>query len=277
MFSLAFFCLLITACSEKKEPPTAASSQVKVVIKGSNTIGEELGPRLIDEYRKDHPGVVFELESKATGYGLAGLMAGRCEVAAASREPIKDELEIARSRGIELKPYVIGSYSVAVIVNANSPVSNLSREQVRDIFIATIQNWKEVGGPDAPFHLYTRDPISGTYLGFRELAMENKPYGPIAMTFTNYAGIVEAVAHDPNGIGYASVPLAGKTGVKALSIDAIEPTIDSVHQGKYPYSRVLRFYTDKTKEPASAKEFIEFVLSTRGQEILGEMGNVPHP
>src|SRR5207237_10238569 len=104
------------------QPTTAGSrAPVKVIIKGSNTIGEELAPRLIAEYKKEHPDAVFELESKATGYGLAALLAGQCDIAGASRAPIKDEQELAKARGIELKDHVIGSYSVAVIVHSSNP------------------------------------------------------------------------------------------------------------------------------------------------------------
>src|SRR5262249_23499300 len=137
-----------------------------------------------------HPSTSIELESKATGYGLAALMAGQCNVAAASREPIKDEMELAKSRNIDLNDYPIGSYSVAIVANAASPVTNLTRDQARDIFTSVIQNWKDVDGNDGPIHLYIRDPISGTYLGFKELAMQNKAYATNRTTFTNYAGIV---------------------------------------------------------------------------------------
>src|SRR5262245_21015333 len=92
----------LASCSDKpqQQPPARApGSSGKIVIKRSNTIGEELGPRLIAEYKKDHPAADFALESKGTGYGFAALMAGQCDLAAASRAPIKDELELAESRG----------------------------------------------------------------------------------------------------------------------------------------------------------------------------------
>jgi len=274
--SVVLLSLLLASCSEKKEALQKVNAG-KVVIKGSNTIGEELAPRLIAEYKKDHPAAAFELESKATGYGLASLMAGQCDIAGASREPIKDELDLARSRGIDLSEYVIGSYSFAVIVNSANPVADLTRDQVRDIFTGAVQNWKEIGGPDAPIHLYIRDPISGTYLGFRELALENKPYGHPTKTVTNYAGIVHEVAQDASGIGYSSIELDGKGGVKAVSIGGVAPSAATVNQSKYPYARVLRLYTNKGKEASSAQDFIRFVQSSRGQEVVAQMGFVPHP
>ena len=251
-------------------------SESKVVIRGSNTIGEELAPRLIAAYKKEHPAIAFDLETKATGYGLAALRGGLCDIAAASRLPTEVEKKEAVNRGIEFNEYIIGTYSVAVVVNASSPVTSLTRNQIRDIFTGTIQNWKDVGGPDAPIHLCVRDPISGTYLGFMELAMENKPYGPGAKEFTNYAGIVQAVGQDAAAIGYASIDLANKDGVKAITVEGVAPVAASVNAGQYPYSRVLRLYTNKANEPTTTHDFIQFVQSARGQEIISQTGFVPH-
>jgi phosphate transport system substrate-binding protein len=269
--------LVCPGCSDKSQAPQTAQSSTKgkIVIKGSNTIGEELAPRLIAEFKKDHPAALIELESKLTGYGLAALMADQCNVAGASREPIKDELDLAKARNLELSDYPIGSYSVAVIVNSACGVGDLKREQVRDIFTGVIQNWKDVGGSDAPINIYSRDPVSGTALGFKELAMEKKPYAPGQKTFTNYDGIAHAVGQDASGIGYCSIDLGKTPGVKVVSIDGIAPTVASVNESKYPYARVLHFYTIKGKEEPAAKEFIDFVQSAKGQQIVAQMGNVP--
>jgi len=249
----------------------------KIIIRGSNTFGEELAPQLIAEYRQEHPTVVFDTEYKGTTYGMGALMVERCDIAAASRPVSTNELQLAKDRDIEFNDHVIGSYSVAVVVNAGSPIGNLTRDQVRDIFTGAVINWKEVGGPDAPIHLCSRDEISGTYLGFRELAMENKPYALGLKAFTNYLGIIQKVAQDVNGIGYASIDLVGKDGVKAVSIGGVAPTIASVNGGQYPYARVLHLYTDTTKESSTTRDFVQFVQSKRGQEILTLMGFVPRP
>ena len=249
----------------------------KIIIRGSNTFGEELAPRLIAEYRKEHPTVVFDTEYKGTTYGMGALMVERCDIAAASRAVSTNELQLAKDRDIEFNDYVIGAYSVAVIVNAGSPIGNLTRDQVRDIFTGAVINWKEVGGPDAPIHLCSRDEISGTHLGFRELAMENKPYALGLKAFTNYLGIIQKVAQDANGIGYASIDLVSKDGVKAVSIGEVAPTIAAVNGGQYLYARVLHLYTDTKKESPPTRDFVQFVQSKRGQEILTQMGFVPRP
>ncbi len=243
-------------------------------------MGEELAPKLIAEYKKTHPEVTFDLESKGTSYGMGALMGGYCDIAGASRLPTNEEMEVAQLRNVELNDYIIGAYAVAVVVSAGNGVTNLTREQVRDIFTGTIQNWKDVGGADAPIHLYARDPISGTYFGFRELAMENKPYTSDLKMFTlatNYEAIVQAVAADANGIGYSSMESAKVAGVKTVSIGGIAPDVAAVNKGEYPYARTLHFYTSKTSETPATTGFIQFVLSAPGQEILAKMGDVPHP
>jgi phosphate transport system substrate-binding protein len=267
MAGLAVLSLLAAGCSPAKTG--------KVVIRGSNTIGEELAPRLIAEYGKDHPEAAFDIEFKGTTYGLGALFVGRCDIAAASRDATTNEIALARDNGVQLNHETIGAYSVAVVVNAGCPVANLTREQVRDLFTGAVQNWKEVGGADAPVHLFIRHPVSGTYLGFRELAMEDKPYALGVKTFTNYTDIVQAVARDPNGIGYASLQAASKSGVKPVSIGGVAPTAASVKQGKYPYARSLWLYTNKAVDAPAARQFVDFVQSSRGQQILDQMGFVP--
>jgi len=279
---LSIFGLLIflagDGCSDKQTPaPSGGAKASRVVIKGSNTIGEELGPRLITEYKKEHPDAAFDLESKGTGSGFWALVAEQCDLAAASRVPNADELKQAKERNVQFDEHPIGSYSVAVIVNSANPLADLTREQIRDIFTGAVQNWKDVDGPDAPIHLNIRDPISGTCLGFQELAMENKPYPSGTNALTSYGAIAQAVAQDPNGIGYVSIDLSQKAGVKAVSIGGIAPSAASVNEGKYPYARMLRFYTCKGKEASPAVDFIKFVQSARGKEIIGQMGNVPRP
>ena len=274
--SIVLLGVAVAGCS-----PTAPDTMERadksgaIVLSGSNTIGEELAPRLIAEYTKAHPSAAFHTEFKGSGYGVAALLGGLCDIAGASRILSTNEVELARMRSVECNDYVIGSYSIAVVVHAGNSVANLTQAQVRDIFTGVIQNWKEVGGADAPIHLYIRDPISGTHLGFRELAMDNKPYGPSMKTVVNYLGIVQAVGQDADGIGYSSIELTSKPGVKAVSIGGVAPTAATVNQSQYPYARVLHFYTDKAKEPTAAHDFIVFVQSPTGQKILDQMGFIP--
>jgi phosphate transport system substrate-binding protein len=250
-------------------------AQQRIVIKGSNTFGKELAPALTEAYRKDHPNIVFELESKGSGSGFEALLGRQCDIAASSRSPTEDEKRLALSRGIQMSDYLIGFYGVAVIVNAANPIKALSDRQICDVFTGAITNWHDVGGEDAPIRIYIRDKVSGTYLGFQELAMQRKPYAASARTFTRYSDLVDAVKSDRAAIGYSSMNLAEHSGVRALTVNKVQPTAMTVNEGHYPFSRTLRLYTDKNRELNAVREFIGFVRSRAGQNILSEHGFVP--
>ena len=270
---------MLVSCSkqDQQSSPTPSPSGPRVVLRGSNTIGEELGPRLITEYKKQHPEAVFDLEFKGTSYGIGNLMGGFCDIACASKAVVPAQQAIARERGVEFKDYVLGSYVVEIIVNAANPVSNLTSNQVLALFTGQAANWNQAGGPDRPVHLFIRDQISGTHIGFKELAMANREYDAGAKPLTNYQAIIETVANDANAIGYCGLGMAKGNNVKVVSIDGATPSVALVNQQKYPYARRLLFYTDASKERPEAKQFIDFALSTRGQEILSQMGYATHP
>lgn len=105
--------------------------------------------------------------------------------------------------------------------------------------------------------------------------MNNREYGPEPGAFTNYLGIVEAVARDAHSIGYTGIDQTTHAGIKAIAVGGVAPTVENVNSGKYPYARTLRLYTNKAKETARAKAFIEFIQSAQGQEIVASMGYAP--
>ena len=249
-----------------------AQAQERIVIKGSNTFGEELAPALAEGYRKDNPQVAIELESKGSASGFEALFNGQCDIAASSRVPTEDEKRLARSRGIKISDYLVGFYGVSVIVNQRGPVKALSDSQVHDIFTGAITNWKDVGGEDAPIQLYIRDPASGTHLGFRELAMRDQAYGETAKALSSYEEIIEAVKADRAGIGYASMNLGQQGGIRAVLINGVPSSMLAVNEGSYPYSRTLRLYTVKDRESAHVKKFARFIRSRAGQQILADHG-----
>lgn len=262
------FCVLSALCFLAFE----THAQQRIVIKGSNTFGEELAPALIDNYRKKHSDVSFELESKGSASGFEALLTGTCDIAASSRAPNEDEQRHARSRGVTINDELIGYYGVAVIVNEANPIKALSDQQISDVFAGMITNWKQLGGQDAAIQVYIRDPVSGTHLGFQELAMQRKSYAASAKMLTRYSEIVEAVRADRTGIGYSSMNLAGQKAIRAIAVNNAQPSEVAVNEGKYPFSRTLRLYTDKKRESKATKQFIRFVRSRAGQRILGDQG-----
>lgn len=252
----------------------ATSNAESLSIKGSNTFGEELGPRLIEQFSRTRPGWSIQLESVNTGYGIQALLDGTCDIAAASRALNEDEIRLARSRKIALRTHSIGYYGIAVIVHTDNPLRNLADHQVRDIFTGAIRNWQEVGGRDAPIAVHIIGPAAGTHLGFQELALERRPYREDAIAHARYTDIRSAVALDPHAIGFVALPHAAADAVRAVSINGIPPTPFSVSDNLYPYARLLRFFTDTKRESKAAAEFIRFVRSSEGQQIVEDTGFV---
>jgi phosphate transport system substrate-binding protein len=263
-----------TLCATCTFLTVAVAAEQRVVVKGSNTFGEELAPALIKQFREKYPDVSVDLESSNSASGLNALLEGNCDIASSSRPINDDEKRLARSRGIKLNEMIIGFYGVAVLVNETNPLKDLSDNQVRDIFTGAVTNWKAVGGADAPIHLYIRNPASGTYLGFQELAMQKKPYAASAKLLARYTDIVAKLSEDPHGIGYSSMPPPNAKGVKAVRINGIPMTGSTVNRGDYPYARSLRLYTNSQRESDAARKFTRFVLGRKGQDVLNEVGFV---
>lgn len=246
----------------------------KLDIRGSNTFGEELAPRLIAEFRKDHPDLEVSLESKGTASGVLALLDGACDIAAASRPLTEDEERLARSRRVTLQRYTIGYYGVAVVVNQEFPVRGLTDRQVRDIFTGAVTNWSRVGGPDAPIRVLIRDATGGTHLGFQEVAMDRLPYAASARGFSSDALLAQALIQEPQGIGFVAMTLFKRLELKALHINGIAPSVLAVSDDLYPYARQLRLFTNRSGESEPAGAFIKFVRSSQGQNILDDMGFV---
>jgi len=166
---------------------------------------------------------------------------------------------------------------ITVVVNPSNPVSNLTFDQVRNIYNGNISNWKDVGGQDKPIVAISRDSSSGTYKDFQTMAMNGDKYRPDVLAQSATGGIVSEVAQNPNAIGYIGFAYLGKT-TKALSLDkgngSVAPTVETISSGAYPLSRALLFYTNG--EPTGLiKEFTDFVLSEKGQSVVKEVGYIP--
>jgi phosphate transport system substrate-binding protein len=164
-----------------------------------------------------------------------------------------------------------------VYVNEANPVQQLTVEQLRGIFLGDVTNWKQVGGPDAPIVLYSRENSSGTYVFFKENVLDNGDFAPSAQTLPGTAAVVNAVAKERNGIGYGGAAYAkGVKDVKIVGKDgqAYAPTEENVKAGRYPLSRSLFMYT-RGKPAGETKDFIDFCLSPEGQAIVTKVGYFP--
>jgi phosphate transport system substrate-binding protein len=167
---------------------------------------------------------------------------------------------------------------IAVYVHESNPIAELSVEQLRKIYQGDVTSWKEVGGPDAPIVLYSRENSSGTYVFFKDHVLEGGDYSSRAQTLPGTAAVVNAVAKEKHGIGYGGAAYA--KGVKEVKLKpgpgapALAPTAEDVKSGKYPLSRDLYMYT-RSRPSGEAKDFIDYCLSPEGQEIVTKVGYYP--
>lgn len=253
---------------------TLVASAEQVSIKGSNTFGEKLAPMLIEAFQSKHTNWTISMESTDSGSGIHALLDQACDIAASSRGLNEDEYRLIKARGLKLTTHAIAYYGIAVIVNADNKIKNLADHQVRDIFTGSISDWSAVGGSAGAIELHIASRKAGTYLGFQELAMERKPYGKSAVEHASYAEIAEAVANNPNAIGFVAMSNADAPGTRSISINGVVPNPVTLADNQYPYARLLRLFTIRGKDAPAAMTFIRFIRSAKGQSVAEEAGFV---
>jgi phosphate transport system substrate-binding protein len=256
--------------------PAAAAAQA-VTVKGSDTM-VILAQRWAEEYMKQNPGKKVEVTGGGSGVGIAALVNGTTDIADASRSIKPEEIAKVRDRfNVVPEEIAVAKDGVAVYVNDANPLVQLTAAQLKDIYMGDVTNWKEVGGPDAPIVLYSRENSSGTYVFFKEHVLQNGDYSPRAQTLPGTAAVVNAVAKERNGIGYGGAAYA--KGVRELKIvgadgQAYLPSAENVKSGKYPLSRSLFMYT-RGKPQGATKAFIDYCLSPAGQGVVTQVGYYP--
>lgn len=275
-------------------------------LQGSNTIGAKLAPALVEEYLKRRgasrtrrePGAneeelrivgsmggtkawAVEIKSHGSGTAFEGLENAQCDIGMASRPIKKEECEKLAALG-DLTRYgsehVIGLDGLAVIVNVANPISSVNKETVARIFAGEIGSWKDVGGHDKAIGLFARDDKSGTFDTFKSLVLDKKKLSENARRYEDSGKLSGDVANDPGGIGFIGLPYIKSS--KALAIAAgdaggpIYPNAFTVAREEYPLSRRLYMYVPPRINHPVARDFMEFVLSDDGQEILEKNGFV---
>jgi len=246
----------------------------KLVIKGSDTLGAKLVPQLAEEFKAKNPGVSFEIAAEGSTTGITAIIDGTAEIGMASRRAKATEISLAKSKGVDMKPIVVAYDGIALVVNANSPITSLSKAQIEKIFTGQVTDWSAVGGSAGAISVYTRNTSSGTYAVFKELAMHKRDYAPSSQKMAGNEQIVAEVAKNPNGIGYVGLAYTSAPGIKVLTVDGGLPNKESVHAKKYPYARPTFYYTNGEPSGEAAK-FLEFTLSDEGQKIAEKVGFVP--
>lgn len=257
---------------------SSAFADGSITVKGSDTM-VLLGQKWAETYMKKSPAVQIQVTGGGSGTGIAALINGTTDIAESSRAMKPTEITSAESKqGAKVKEIPVALDALSIYVNDDNPLTEISLPQARKIYTGQITNWKEVGGKDAPITLYSRENNSGTYVFFKEHVLQNDDYDPSAQTLPGTASVVNAVAHDPNGIGYGGIAYA--EGIKSLKIKkddnapAVEGTLENAQSGKYGLARELYFYMFPNKNKA-ADEFVAWVLSPDGQKVVGDVGYYP--
>ncbi len=252
-------------------------------IKGSDTIvnAEQM---VSEEFMKDYPQVFVAVTGGGSGVGIASLINKNCDIAGASREMSKKEINMAQKRGVNPFEIVVAYDGVAVIVNNNNPVDKLTIDELRKLFIGEITNWKELGGQDVPVVTLSREVSSGTHAYFKEQVihlgnkLSKEEFSPKTLLLSSSQAIVEEVSNNPGAVGYLGMGyISDRTKPLALSKTGEEyypPVMKNVLDGTYPLSRPLYFYTDN--EPNGViKLFVDYALSEKGQRAFEDSGFVP--
>ncbi len=247
----------------------------KIVVKGSDTLGAKLMPRLKEEFVAQEDGrevdVTFEIAAEGSRTGITAIIDGTADLAMSSREVQSSELIMARKRGVNLRAIPIGVDGIAIIVNEANPLTSLSSREVEMIFTGDIEDWSAVTTMSGKISPYTRNTSSGTYSTFQDLALYQRDYAPRAQKLAGNEQIAAEVAANPYAIGYVGLAYTHTPGVKVLPIDGKLPT-----DYQYPYARPLYFYIDAAKKHSEAvQEFIDFTLSPEGQSVVESVDFLP--
>ncbi|MBN3041032.1 MAG: PstS family phosphate ABC transporter substrate-binding protein [Candidatus Omnitrophica bacterium] len=242
-----------------------------ITIKGSTTV-LPIAQATAEEFMNSNPKIDISVQGGGSGVGIAALLDSTTDIADASR-PIKDkELDIAVGRGIEPKAHVVAMDGIAVAVHPANSIEALTKQQVKDIYTGKISNWSQLGGPAGKIVVISRDTSSGTYEAFNSLALGGARVRPDALLEASNQAVATVVAKTPGAIGYLGLGFVSDA-VKAVIIDGIQCSKETVLSAEYPYSRPLFMYTNGAPKGA-VKSYLEFVTSSAGQYIAEKQGYV---
>ena len=252
----------------------AAAMSVGCASRGSGTVStdgstsmEKVIGALGESFMEANKGTTFTYNPTGSGSGIQAVSEGRCDIGLSSRA-LKDDEKAT------LTETVVALDGIAMIVNPENPVSDLTVEQIADIYTGKITNWSEVGGNDAAIVLIGREAGSGTRDGFESIT-GTKDACQYRQELTSTGDVITTVSQNPDAIGYASLA-ALKDTVKALTVGGVAPTEETVKDGSYVIQRPFVLVT-KTGETlsANARKFFDFALSAEAAQYITTAGAVP--
>ena len=244
----------------------AADISGSVATDGSTSMEKVIGA-LGEKFMQDHPGVTFTYNPTGSGSGIAAAGEGRCDIGLSSRA-LKEE-----EKASGLTETVLAYDGIAIIVNPANPVTDLTLMQIAKIYTGEIVNWSEVGGQDAPIVLIGREAGSGTRDGF-ETITATKDKCQYRQELTSTGDVIATVAQNPDAIGYASLASVKQT-VRALCVEGVTPSEDTVRDGSYVIQRPFVLVTKAdTALSETAQAFYAYATSKDAAEIISMAGAV---
>ena len=257
---------LFAGCGQKAND-NGTTTGGTVSTDGSTSMEKVIGA-LGESFMEANSGTTFTYNPTGSGSGIQAVSEGRCDIGLSSRALKDDE------KASGLKETIVALDGIAIIVNPQNPVKDLSLEQIAKIYTGEITNWKDVGGNDAEIVLIGREAGSGTRDGFESIT-ETKDACQYRQELTSTGDVITTVSQNPNAIGYASLA-AIKDSVKALTVNGVAPTEATVKDGTY---LVQRPFVLVTKEGAAlnetAQKFFDFATSADAASIISAAGAVP--
>jgi phosphate transport system substrate-binding protein len=236
-------------------------------LAGSTTV-QPLAEKLAEAFMAMNPDLVIEIQGGGSSVGVTSAGEGTVDIGNASRAVKDSEFEKFPS----LQVFTIAYDGIAIVTHPDTQLTTLSIEQVRDIFAGEITNFSEVGGPDAPIAVVSREEGSGTRAAFEELVMEDGEEEKIitekALLQQSNGQVRTTVATTPNSIGYLSFGFLDES-TRGVPIDGVEPSVANVKGGDYPIFRPLNMLTNGPPNEL-AQAFLDFILSGEGQAIVAE-------
>lgn len=251
-----------------------AADEKTLQIDGSTTVGP-LGDAFAEVFKELYPDLSITVKKTGSGDGAAALIDGRCDIAMMSRFMKEKEFQQAIEKGVFPVAHVIAMDGVCIVVHPSNSISEIRTDQVRDIYMGKITNWKQLGGADMPIVPISRDTSSGTYESFHTLVMHNEKMASNVEYVNSNPQAHARVRTTPGAIGYVGIGFLDRN-VKALKVDGVLPTRSTISKGIYPVSRPLFLFTNGYPKLGSAVHaFCSFYLTEKGQEIIEAKGFVP--
>ena len=257
---------LFAGCGQKAND-NGTTTGGTVSTDGSTSMEKVIGA-LGESFMEANSGTTFTYNPTGSGSGIQAVSEGRCDIGLSSRALKDDE------KASGLKETTLALDGIAIIVNPQNPVKDLTLEQIAKIYTGEITNWKDVGGNDAEIVLIGREAGSGTRDGFESIT-DTKNACQYRQELTSTGDVITTVSQNPNAIGYASLA-AIKDSVKALTVNGVAPTEATVKDGTY---LVQRPFVLVTKEGVAlsetAQKFFDFATSADAASIISAAGAVP--